>query len=193
MIRMVREYSSVDAYRADQARKTADPATRARFDARREHRIRSFRVRWTVLTEHAPPGSRILCLGARYGEEVEAFRQLGFDATGVDLVPCPPLVIEADFHNLPFADGSFDAVFTNSLDHALVLSCVLAEIRRVLRRPGWLLMRLFFRDEDFGDYETCRFDEDDALALLPDFAVAWRLEKLGRVRLLLHHGPEEAA
>lgn len=80
----------------------------------------------------------VLCLGARTGAECEAFAALGKLALGVDLNPgrSNASVVAGDFHALQFADGVFDAVFSNSLDHALDLPQVLQEAARVLADGG---------------------------------------------------------
>jgi SAM-dependent methyltransferase len=88
-----------------------------------------------------PPGARVLCLGARLGTEVKAFLDLGCFAVGIDLNPGPAnrYVLHGDFHDLQFAPGSADVIFTNSLDHVYSLDRLLAEISRVLK-PGGLLI-----------------------------------------------------
>ena len=109
-MRMVKKYGDYAAYLADQRAKTLAPETRARFADRRAGRVTSFRRQFEHLLAGLPPALPAVCLGARYGEEVEALRSLGHDAIGVDLVEHPPLVTEADFHALPFADGQFRLV-----------------------------------------------------------------------------------
>src|SRR3546814_7440693 len=61
---------------------------------------------------------KALCLGARTGQEVVALEELGLDAFGIDLVPCPPHVEAGDIHNLRFEDASFDLIFTNIVDRS---------------------------------------------------------------------------
>lgn len=88
--------------------------------------------------------SRTLCLGARLGAEVAAFRDLGSFAIGVDLNPGKenPYVCHGDFHNLAFPDHCCDYVYTNSIDHAFDLSKVFAEIKRILQPDGYLILEL---------------------------------------------------
>jgi len=83
-------------------------------------------------------GASVLCLGARSGAECKAFISLGCFVAGIDLNPGPGNrhVMVGDFHDLQFADESVDIVYTNALDHALVLDRVLSEVHRVLRRNG---------------------------------------------------------
>jgi SAM-dependent methyltransferase len=87
-------------------------------------------------------GARAICLGARLGAEVAAFRDQGAFAIGVDLNPGKdnPWVVFGDFHNLQFADSSVDVMYSNSLDHCFDLARVLAEVRRLLTSDGRLLV-----------------------------------------------------
>ena len=76
------------------------------FQEKLEKRVKSFIKR---LKDVSPkiPGKKVLCLAARLGEEVEAFRKLGHsEAIGIDLNPGPnnKYVIEGDFHNIPFEE-----------------------------------------------------------------------------------------
>ncbi len=86
-------------------------------------------------------GARVVCLAARLGAEVRAFHDVGAFAVGIDLNPGPgnPYVLTGDFHDLVFPDHCVDAVYCNSLDHALDLHRLLAEVRRILK-PGGRLM-----------------------------------------------------
>jgi SAM-dependent methyltransferase len=87
-------------------------------------------------------GKSVLCLGARIGTEVKAFRDQGAFALGIDINPGTKneYVIFGDFHHLKFPDRCVDVVFTNCLDHAFDLHRVLDEIRRVLRPSGQFLI-----------------------------------------------------
>lgn len=88
------------------------------------------------------PGLSVLCLGARWGTEVRAFRDVGCFAVGIDLKPGAgtEYVLEGDFQHLLFPDGCVDLVFSNSLDHAFDIDVVLAEVYRVLKPDGSLLV-----------------------------------------------------
>ncbi len=89
-------------------------------------------------------GRSVLCLGARLGAEVRAFRRLGALALGVDLEPGPNNrhVLSGDVHALQFADAVFDYAFTNILDHVLDLEAFTEEVLRVLRPNGLLIVEL---------------------------------------------------
>jgi len=91
-------------------------------------------------------GASVLCLGARLGGEVRAFRRLGALAVGVDLEPGPRNrhVLLGDVHALQFADGVFDYAFTNILDHVLDLEAFTAEVVRVLKPDGRLIAEVSY-------------------------------------------------
>lgn len=99
-------------------------------------------------------GQSILCLGARLGGEVRAFKRLGALAIGVDIEPGEknPHVLHGDFHELAFPDRAFDRVFTNAIDHAFDLGRFVAEAARVLRSGG--LLHLELCAERPGRYES---------------------------------------
>lgn len=61
---------------------------------------------------------------------------------GIDLNPGaePSLVSLGDFHDIPFGEGAFDVVFTNSLDHAFDIAKVICEVQRVLKPDGLLIV-----------------------------------------------------
>lgn len=87
-------------------------------------------------------GKSVLCLAARIGTEVRAFHDVGAFAIGIDLNPGKDnnSVLPGDFHHLIFPDNCVDGVYCNSLDHAFELGKVLREVKRVLKRPGVLLV-----------------------------------------------------
>ena len=86
---------------------------------------------------------RVLCLGARFGEEVKAFRDLGHYSLGVDLFDDETdLVVQGDWNNLPFEDNSYDVIYTNSIDHCYDLDKELVEINRVLTPDGIVIIDL---------------------------------------------------
>jgi SAM-dependent methyltransferase len=78
-------------------------------------------------------GSSVLCLAARSGAELQAFRDVGHHPIGIDLKPLGDGVIYGDFHHVPFEDQSFDITFTNSLDHVYDSAGFLNEVRRVTK------------------------------------------------------------
>lgn len=96
--------------------------------------------------------ARVLCLGARLGAEVAAFRDAGCFAFGIDLNPGAdnPWVLYGDFHHLAYPDSCVDIVYTNSLDHCLEPVRVLREIHRILTAQGSLIIEADpgVRDQD---------------------------------------------
>jgi len=114
------------------------------------------------------PTRSVLCLGARIGTEVKAFLDLGAAATGIDLNPGEDnrYVIYGDFHDLQFASGSIDVVYTNSLDHAFELERIAKEVRRVLKPDGlFILEAVHGRDQGInpGFFESFFWKNIDEL------------------------------
>jgi demethylmenaquinone methyltransferase/2-methoxy-6-polyprenyl-1,4-benzoquinol methylase len=102
-------------------------------------------------------GARVLDLACGTGDFSKLVRDR--DATalvaGVDLAPDMlkrsglEIVACADAMRLPFPDHCFDAVFVGyGLRNFPVLGGALAEIRRVIRRGGWLVSLDFFLPEN---------------------------------------------
>jgi SAM-dependent methyltransferase len=79
-----------------------------------------------------------LIIGGRTEEEIFMFRGYGFrNVTAVDLISYSPLVVEADMHDLPFADCSFDFVFcAYTLVYSKEPARAAHEFVRVLRDGG---------------------------------------------------------
>jgi SAM-dependent methyltransferase len=92
--------------------------------------------------DRVPAGSSALCLGARFGGEVRGFWSVGCFAVGIDLRTGPDSrhVLYGDFQDLQFPNACVDFVYTNSLDHAYDITKVLAEIARVLKASGELIV-----------------------------------------------------
>lgn len=115
-------------------------------------------------------GRSVLCLGARLGGEVRAFKRLGALAIGVDIEPGErnPHVLFGDFHDLAFPDGCFDAAFTNAVDHAWDLRRLASEVVRVLKPGGCFLLEICA--ERPGRYEV--IDTSDPAPVLEVFDAA---------------------
>ena len=93
----------------------------------------------TLIERFKPKGKSVLCLGARRGAEVLMWRDCGYKAIGIDLNTAgasKDLVIQGDFHKLPYKDGSKDILYSNSLDHVFDMNKFLDEVKRVLRPNG---------------------------------------------------------
>ncbi len=114
-------------------------------------------------------GRGVLCLAARQGSEVRAFIDQGAFAVGIDLNPgrSNSYVVTGDFHDLQFADESVDLVYTNSLDHAFDLQKILAEVKRVLKPDGGLIVEANLNADEggaqAGPYESMVWEDADAL------------------------------
>jgi SAM-dependent methyltransferase len=97
------------------------------------------------------PGRSVLCLAARIGTEVKAFLDLGAFAVGIDLNPGADnrYVVHGDFHDLQFAPGSIEVVYTNSLDHAFDIERIGQQVMKVLK-PGGLFVVEAVQGRDQG-------------------------------------------
>jgi ubiquinone/menaquinone biosynthesis C-methylase UbiE len=140
---MLYQYGPVSAGSPDY-----DPDIHSYYESRRERKLRTAVVR---LNRVAPLVSgkdvRLLDVGCGTGATLEAAGRRGWRATGVDIsekivlrcreAGCDSHV--AEDHDLPFDDGTFDAVTAWSvIEHVADVRASLAEWRRVLR-PGGLL------------------------------------------------------
>jgi SAM-dependent methyltransferase len=128
-----RRYESYEAYLEHQKAKLETHEFGkydAEFRAALSERLRALEIDWR--------GRNVLCLAARIGTEVKAFLDLGASAIGIDLNPGPnnPYVVPGDFHDLKFAPGSMEVVYTNSLDHAFDIGRIAKEVLKVLTADG---------------------------------------------------------
>ena len=84
-----------------------------------------------------------LDMGAGDGETVRLLRSLGHEAEGIDLNPRGEDVMQADYLNAPYADGSFDGIISQcSFYVSGDVPGALKEASRMLRKGG----RLVFSD-----------------------------------------------
>jgi SAM-dependent methyltransferase len=141
----VRTYKSYDDYMRHQISKLKIKDL-SKYDILFRQALRERLTR----TNAVQPGVSVLCLAARLGTEVKAFMDLGCFAVGIDLNPGNRnrYVLPGDFHDIQFPDASIDAVFTNSLDHAVDIDRLTMEVRRVLKPRG-----LFFVEAALGARE----------------------------------------
>lgn len=159
MIR-TRFHGTYAEYLAKQAYKTANADFRSEIEAKRSERVLWFRDRFAALRERR--GGKALCLGARYGEEVEALRGLGWRATGVDLVAYPPWVEQGDMNNPPAE--KYDLVYTNAFDHCWNPGQFIANSLYALNRGGSLVLHIASGPP--GEYETVEWDSVEDVANL---------------------------
>jgi len=127
-----------------------------------------------------PVAGSVLCLGARSGAECEALIKRGCFAVGIDLNPGAEnrYVVTGDFHDLQYADGSVDIVYTNSLDHAFDLERIVNQIARVLKDGHRFIAEIVDpAGHAPGDYEATWWSSvDDVVAVIEGggFTVAGR-------------------
>jgi hypothetical protein len=140
-----------DEYLAHQCEKTLDPANREGSRIKEDRRIREFRESFAVLDGIVSTNGRGLCMGARYGEEVRAFHQLGYaNVHGIDLVACPPWVSVGDMHSVECEDRAFEFVFSNALDHLYSLQDFADEVSRITTTAALFHVAL----NNHGPYES---------------------------------------
>jgi 2-polyprenyl-3-methyl-5-hydroxy-6-metoxy-1,4-benzoquinol methylase len=118
-------------------------------DARPER----FAERRAFLLGHVPPGARVLDLGAGDGAFAAEMVAAGAEVVAADvaeeavrrararLPPAVEVVRVAEDVPLPFAEDAFDVVWAGEvLEHVADVVGLLAEVRRVLRWGGTLLV-----------------------------------------------------
>ncbi len=150
----LRDYDSYDAYLAHQKDKTLDPVRREKWLGEEwQTKLDGFKDIFQRNQEYVSGKASALCLGARTGQEVQALIDLGVAAKGVDLVPQPPHVEAGDIHNLAFEDNAFDLLFTNIIDHSLYPDQFVAEMERVCRPGGHIIVQ-FVLGEDIDQYSA---------------------------------------
>jgi len=106
--------------------------------------VRSFEKRISKFKKDISNG-KVLCLGARTGAEVVAFRNLGFeDSIGLDINPGKnnKYVIKGDFHNMEFSNDIFDIIYCNCIDHAWDLKKLSKEVDRISKKESFLLLEV---------------------------------------------------
>ena len=150
-----RDYKNYQEYRRHQASKWS--LVNDHLSANEKNAFVAFRERFRTC-EALTSTTSVLCLAARLGTEVRALIDLGHVAIGIDLQPGHEnrYVLSGDFHDLQFADGSFGAVYCNSLDHAFDLQMILSEVSRILM-PGGVFIVDIVNGYDEG-YQPDSFD-----------------------------------
>ena len=106
-------------------------------------------------------GLRVLEIGCGCGSEAERFARAGAHYTAVDLTNAAVSItqkrfqlaklegrfVQGDAENLPFADGSFDIVYSHGvLHHTPDTPRTIREVHRVLAPGGRAVIMLYYRD-----------------------------------------------
>jgi SAM-dependent methyltransferase len=137
-------------------------ATREFFDEVERHRYQEY-APWmpSVMGFNEFKGKRLLEVGCGMGTDLLQFARGGARCTGVDLTPRSVEIsslhlglydMRADFalcdgERLPFADESFDVVYSNGvLHHTPDTAQAVREIHRVLRPGGLARVMLYHRN-----------------------------------------------
>jgi SAM-dependent methyltransferase len=103
--------------------------------------IRTWEV--SLIARHFPHGAHILEIGAGRGQQALEISRLGFTLEAIDIPSSLYArnrvfpITDYDGRTIPFANNSFDVVFSSSvLEHVPDISRIHAEIRRVLKPGG---------------------------------------------------------
>jgi ubiquinone/menaquinone biosynthesis C-methylase UbiE len=135
--------------------------TREFFDAVERHRYREY-APWMpeVMGFNQFKGARLLEIGCGMGTDLLQFARGGARVTGADLTPrsveiskerfrlygVPGQFVVTDGERLPFADQSFDVVYSNGvLHHTPGTETAVREVHRVLRPGGTAKVMLYHR------------------------------------------------
>jgi SAM-dependent methyltransferase len=138
-----------------------EPGTREFFDEVERHRYREY-APWMpeVMGFDQFAGKRLLEVGCGMGTDLLQFARGGAQVTGIDLTPRSLEIsrrhlslygeigdfANADCERLPFADDSFDVVYSNGvLHHTPDTAGAAREIHRVLRPGGLARVMLYHR------------------------------------------------
>ncbi len=132
------------------------------------------------LSQLAP--CRILDMGAGDGQAVAMLRNLGFDASGIDLAAThSPFMIQGDFVQCPFDNGSFDAVLSECAFYCSgSAESALREVARLVKKGGKLLLA----DVTVHDSATHRRTLEAAgfrLLYMEDITPLWKEYYIARI------------
>jgi SAM-dependent methyltransferase len=135
--------------------------TREFFDEVERHRYQEY-APWMpeVMGFNDFAGARLLEVGCGMGTDLLQFARAGAHVTGIDLTPRSIQISRqhfdlydaqgdfavSDAENLPFADGSFEVVYSNGvLHHTPDTAEAVREVHRVLRPGGLARVMLYHR------------------------------------------------
>lgn len=150
------ENSPCDSWFTDQT-----PGTAEFFRSIDEHRYKVHRRLLSALALEKTRGLRVLEVGCGCGSEAERFARAGALYCAVDLThraveltrrrfqlaKLEGLFVQGDAENLPFADDSFDLVYSHGvLHHTPDTAGAIREVHRVLAPSGRAVIMLYYRD-----------------------------------------------
>lgn len=157
-------------YLKKQKEKTLDPARRKKWLGEEwDLKIKEFKEIFTEYKFALKDCKNALCVAARTGQEVQALQDMGINAIGIDIVPCPTLVIEGDMHNIPYPDKSFDFVYSNSFDHSLYPDKFVREMERVARKYILLQLQIGVTQDEYT--ATTINSSEEVIKLFNSFSV----------------------
>jgi len=105
---------------------------------------------WSEIQAHVKSGGTVLDLGCGGRDQARCAAHIGLRYVGVDFSGAKPDLL-CDAHALPFADSSFDCVFSYAvLEHLHSPAVALAEIARTLK-PGGIFVGTVSQGEPFHD------------------------------------------
>lgn len=156
-----RKYKSYKEYLEHQAEKAKVKRYKQKLLAAREERLVWFVEQFKFLKNHGlHKTSEIVCLGARYGEEVQALRSLGLKkAIGYDLISYPPYVEIKDM-NVYVQEApadSLDLVYTNAIDHCYNLEEFIGHLGRISRKYILIHFGFGYREYEVQDINNLDF------------------------------------
>jgi len=139
----------------------AQPGTSDFYRTLDEHRYRVHPKLLSSVGFENTRGLRVLEIGCGCGSEAERFARAGADYTAVDLTNAAVSITQrrfqlaglqgnftqGDAENLPFADGSFDLVYSHGvLHHTPDTARTIQEVYRVLSPSGRAVIMLYHRN-----------------------------------------------
>ena len=164
----IRRHDDHEAYLKKQT--SVVPAKQEYAEWRAARDYNTFKLKFRRFSPFIAPNPKIVCLGARLGTEVRAFRSLGHEtAIGTDIGDYQGndgLVIYGDFMRLSdtFEDGSIDFAYTNCFDHTSDPGEFLRGLMKALKPGGFALIdALIDQDNDWGGYWQWHPDSVDDL------------------------------
>ena len=179
-MKKVKDYKTYKDYIEHQLEKTKKKETKERHNELRNQKILELITKFSL--SYVPREERVLCIGSRYGEEVEALKKLGYEnVDGIDLIDIPPYTKKMDMHDLKYNDNTFRFIYTNSLDHSLDPNKVISEIVRVSKLPAIIMIDLELYN--YGNYEVYEFESiNDIVDIFKNNNIKFKMHDISMLR-----------